>query len=197
MELVEFLSQNNGAIQAIVAILNFGLIGLLTYLGIKLQNKNYSMELYSKIQNEITVCIGEINLCMQYFQSKELSRSQYLQVLDSHGAGEPDNEALANTEIQNLRDILYRLKIIKLTIEDENTLIDLHNLNNKQLIHELSKINSFKLSLITNNPIKIYDSCIKGAESLWLDHASCIDNAHEETIPKLEELEDILNQPTY
>lgn len=194
MELIEFLGQNSDAIQAIVAILNFGLIGLLTYIGIKLQNKNYSMELYSKIQQEIIVCIGEINECVQYFRSKELNVSQYLQTLDNYGAGDPDNEQLAQKEIKNLRDILYKLKIIKIMIEDGNTLIDLRNPNNEQLIYELSKINSFKVSFINNSPIKMYDSCIKGADAVWLDGDSCITNAYDETIQILEGLEDLLGR---
>ena len=78
---MDFLQSYNGSIQAVAAVLNLFLIGALTFYSHRLQKKNYSIELYSRLQQEIKDCIGEINECIKYFTIQEHKTSLYLHEL--------------------------------------------------------------------------------------------------------------------
>lgn len=191
-ELMGSLEEYSGTIQAIVAILNLFLVSWFSVYSYYLSKKNRSMELYLNLQQEIKACIGEVNECIKYFSEKQQTTSEYLYNLSNSTASDSrDHEDLANQVISNLSKIILKLRTIIILVEDLHVFMDCKD---KNIIQNISILNLFKLSLIREHPIMKYENCVNGPETIWLDAEYFTLQAFDNTMPILENLENILNR---
>lgn len=185
--IIDDLNKYNGVIQALTAILNFFVIGFLTYRANKLQKLSYLNTQYAIYQQEVYDCLNTLDESVQYFHSQELSTSKYLYDLEL-SCDDTSNKDLSNQVLKNLRNILYRLEVLKVTLRDNLLSINSYGLNEKQLSYNISVLKGFRSYLFDDNPMKKYDFLINGAESVWLDAEINITNAFDETMKTLNDL---------
>ena len=190
--MMDFLQSNNGSIQAVAAVLNLFLIGALTCYSHRLQKKNYSIELYSRLQQEIKDCIGEINECIKYFTIQEHKTSLYLHELHNKKDDNPYHIDLAEHILRDLDRILISLKTLRFLTSELNSPLELKDFKDNLQISNLSKLNSFKHFLLANHTVIRYEDHVNGAESHWVDEDYSANKAFRETIEIIETLERIL-----
>ena len=191
--MMDFLQKYNGSIQAVAAVLSFFLIGGLTCYSHRLQKKNYSIELYSRLQQEIKDCIGEINECIKYFTIQEHKTSLYLHELHNKKDDNPYHIDLAEHILRDLDRILISLKTLRFLTSELNSPLELKDFKDNLQISNLSKLNSFKHFLLTNHPVIRYEDHVNGAESHWVDEDYSANKAFRETMEIIETLERILS----
>ncbi|WP_171065642.1 hypothetical protein [Acinetobacter lwoffii] len=190
--MMDFLQSYNGSIQALAAVLNLIFVGALAFYSHKLQKKNYSIELYSRLQQEIKDCIGEINECIKYFTIQEHKTSLYLYELHNKKDDDPYHIDLAEHILRDLNKILISLKTLRFLTSELNSPLELKDFKDNLQISNLSKLNSFKHFLLANHPAIRYEDHVNGAESHWVDEEYSANKAFRETTEIIETLERIL-----
>lgn len=190
--MMDFLQSYNGSIQALTAVLNLIFVGALAFYSHKLQKKNYSIELYSRLQQEIKDCIGEINECIKYFTIQEHKTSLYLYELHNKKDDDPYHIDLAEHILRDLNKILISLKTFRFLTSELNSPLELKDFKDNLQISNLSKLNSFKHFLLANHPAIRYEDHVNGAESHWVDEEYSANKAFRETTEIIETLERIL-----
>ncbi|WP_111894284.1 hypothetical protein [Acinetobacter sp. MB5] len=193
MQIFDFISKNNSAIEAIVAILNLVLIGFLTFRGYLLQNKTQTMELYFRIQQESFLCMNVFSDLVIFFENIETSCSYYLRDLHTRGSNDPFHEENVKVNLSNIMIISREILILKNNFQSFNDRLVLEKIPNHILQDQIIKVVHLKSLLLNNSPKNSYESNTNGAKSIWLDDEVNIDNAFKATINSLKSIESIIS----
>ncbi|MCG2572235.1 hypothetical protein LVY74_01520 [Acinetobacter sp. ME22] len=193
MQIFDFISRNNSAIEAIVAILNLVLIGFLTFRGYLLQNKAQTMELYFRIQQESFLCMNVFSDLVIFFENIETSCSYYLRDLHTRGSNDPFHEENVKVNLSNIMIISREILILKNNFQSFNDRLVLEKIPNHILQDQIIKVVHLKSLLLNNSPKNSYESNTNGAKSIWLDDEVNIDNAFKATINSLKSIESIIS----
>lgn len=187
--ILDFFNNYSAAIQAVAAILNLLLIGVLTAKTYKLQKKLMLTEQFYKLQEETILCINLFNSNISYFENKANTNSLYLRQLFDLNAGAGEDEDIAKLSLEKFNAVVLNLKTIKNLLDEFSINQVDNNSDTSKIQKKFQQIVRIKYLILNNNPAVLFESSMYGADSHWVEEERLFDTAIleiEQIIQKLE-----------